>query len=121
MDNSLKHYKTLITKTSQINTPQINTPQSLFEEVKKSQSFLNPEKSVTNEESFKYIYTLCKFKEIGNNCTRKNNIKEHFKNINFDNINYPLKKEDYERFETNNNVSLRVYEPNYNNNKIYTH
>ena len=127
MNNTLKALQILmnneINNTPQVNnTSQVNNIKpSLYEDVRKSQSFINLEKKITNEESFKYAYTLFKYKEMDNNRNRKKTIKEYFEGLNFNSITYPLKQEDYEKIERNNNVCLRVYEPNYNNNKIYAH
>ena len=58
--------------------------------------------------------TLLQHDEIGNkNLSRKSNIKKQLKSFDFKNINYPLKKEDYETFERNNNsIALIVLKPN---------
>ena len=74
-----------------------------------------------NEESFKYGFTLFRHKRMKNNHNRRSTIEKYFEGFNFNNIKYPLEKEDYEKIERNNNVCLRVYRPSCNNNKIYTH
>ena len=81
MNNTLKALQILmnneINNTPQVNnTSQVNNIKpSLYEDVRKSQSFINLEKKITNEESFKYAYTLFKYKEMGNNRNRKKIIK----------------------------------------------
>ena len=51
------------------NVPQINTQNSLYEDVKKSKSFIRLEKK-TNEESIKYACALFKCNEKDNNRTK---------------------------------------------------
>ena len=49
---------------------------------------------------------------MGSNYNRINKIKPFLHHFNFENINHPLKKEDYETFEKNNeSISLTVYKP----------
>ena len=57
---------------------------------------------------------------MGPNYNRKNKIKPFLQEFNFENINYPLKKEDYEKFEQNNsNIALIVQRPH--NNEVVDH
>ena len=49
---------------------------------------------------------------MGVNYNRINKIKLFLRNVNFENINYPIKKEDYEVFERNNeSISLNILKP----------
>ena len=61
---------------------------------------------------FQYSIALLKHKEMGANYNKINKIEAFLKNFNFENINYPLEKEDYETFEKNNkSISLIVFKP----------
>ena len=69
-----------------------------------------------------YSVTLSKHREIGKNCFRIGKIKPYVSNFNFENINYPLKKEDYETFERNNELtSLNILKPSNAREKVYYH
>ena len=91
-----------IDNTNQINnTKQINNTESkLIIELRKAKTYINP--NCNDKEFFIYSIKLCKRKDIGDNYNRKSKIKSFLKQFNFENINYPLKKEDYEVFEKNN-------------------
>ena len=108
-----------ITKNNNKTTEKTNKTFSIM--LKESISVINPD--VTEEESFQYSVTLSRHDEMGNkNLNRKSKIKKHLKYFIFKNINYPLKKEDYETFERNNDsISLIVLKPNYENKKLDYH
>ena len=100
-----------------INTPKTgqenNIKKSTFSTMlKKSRSVANPK--VTDEKSFQYSVAISRHDEMDNkNLNRKGKIKKQLAHFHFKNINYPLKKEDYETFERNNNsVALIVLKPN---------
>ena len=109
-----------VNNTSQINSAsQVNTNSNFYKDVEGSQSFIRLEKRITNEESIKYAFALFKRKKTDSNINRKSMIEKYFEGLNFNNIKYPLERKGYEELERNNNVYLHVYEPNYDNNKIY--
>ena len=62
---------------------------------------LNPKSN--DNKSFQYSITLSLYhKEIGNNLNRITKIKPYTNNFNWNNINFPPIKQDYENFEINN-------------------
>ena len=76
--------------------------------LKEIASFINP--VVKDEESFQYSIVLSK--RSGSNYNRKSNLKSALEKFTFDNINYPLQKQDYKTFEQNNpSITLVIYEP----------
>ena len=119
-DNTLiKQINTDNTKQINIhNTKQTNNTEYTFvNKLRKAKLFINP--LCTDEESFQYSIGLCKHKEIGVNYNRKNRIKPFFEHFNFENINYSLKKEDYEIFERNNeSMAFVVCKPDDENEEI---
>ena len=116
MHHKLTHYKL----TPRVNNTQRNCIQSkLYDDVKNSQSFIRLEKRITNKEFIKYAFALFKRDKKDNNRNKKCTINKYMQGLNFDNIKYPLEKEDYEKLERNNNVYLHVHEPNYKNNARY--
>ena len=78
--------------------------------IKFKKAVLN-QKSNDNK-SFQYSIAFSLYnKEIGNNCNRITKIKPYINNFNWNNINFPPIKQDYENFEINNdNISLNIYE-----------
>ena len=53
--------------------------------------------------------------KMGDNYNQLYKIKPYFKSFNFENINYPLKNEDYKTFEKNNeSIALNVLKANEN-------
>ena len=63
-----------------------------------------------------------KHKEIGTNCNRINKTKPVLQHFNFENINYPLKKENYEMFEKNyESIYLLVFKPDDEHERVYYH
>ena len=72
-----------------------------------------------NNKCFDYSIALCKHKEMRTNYNRINKIELFLKNFNFENINYPLKKEDYETFEKNNeSIALDVLKSDDENQRV---
>ena len=75
-----------------------------------------------DNECFEYSVALSRHKEMGSNYNRINKIKSFLKNFDFKNINYPLKKEDYEMFEENNeSMCLIVFGLDNESKKLYYH
>ena len=75
-----------------------------------------------DNECFQYSTALLKHKEIGNNSNRVFKIKPYLRNLNFKYIKYPLKREDYETFERNNeSISLNILKPDNAKKKVYYH
>ena len=65
-----------------------------------------------NNKCLQYYIGLFKHKEMGANYNRINKTEPFLRNFNFENINYPLQKEDYEVFERNNeSISLNILKP----------
>ena len=59
---------------------------------------------------------------MGTNHNRINKIEPFSPDFNFENINYPFKKEDYETFEKNNeSISLIIFKPGNDKKKVYYH
>ena len=77
---------------------------------------LNPKSN--DNKSFQYSITLSLYhKEVGNTFNRITKIKPYINNFNWNNINFPPIKQDYETFEINNeNISLNICQ--FNNEKI---
>ena len=92
--------------TEQLNSDNIKTTTIIPKWLKNLKCIINPMSK--DEESFQYSIKLSKHKEIGLNCNRINKIKTFLHHFNFNNINYPLKKEDYEMFERNNELTYLV-------------
>ena len=71
---------------------------------------MNPKNN--DNKSFQYSITLSLYYEdIGNNFNRITKIELYINNFNWNNINFPPIKQDYENFEINNeNISLNIYE-----------
>ena len=67
-----------------------------------------------DNKSFQYSITLSLYyKEIGNNFDRITKIKLYINNFNWNNINFPPIKQDYETFEINNpEIGLNIYQLN---------
>ena len=91
-------------KKSINNSTFVKTPEWL----RLKRSVLNPNN--TDNKSFQYSTTLCLYhKQIGKNCCRRSKIEPHASNLNWENINYPPQKEDYEKFEMNNkSIALNI-------------
>ena len=84
--------------------------------IRSKKAVMNPKSN--DNKSFQYSITLywC-HKEIGNGFNRITKIEPYTINFNWNNINFPPIKQDYENFEINNeNHSLNIYE--INNEKI---
>ena len=59
---------------------------------------------------------------MGANYNRINKTEPFLRNFNFENINYPPQKEDYEVFERNNeSISLNILKPDKERKKMYYH
>ena len=93
-------------KTTKNNNTYVEIPQ--FIRFKKA--VLNPKNN--DNKSFQYSITLSLYYEdIGNNFNRITKIELYINNFNWNNINFPPIKQDYENFEINNeNISLNIYE-----------
>ena len=78
--------------------------------IRSKKAVLNPKCNDNN--SFQYSITLSLYyKEIGNNFYRITKIKPYINNFNWNNINFPPIKQDYENFEINNeNIALNIYQ-----------
>ena len=75
-----------------------------------------------DKECFQYSIGLSKDNEIGKNCGRINKIQLFLRHFNFEDINYPIKKEDYETFERNNeSISLNVLKLDNERKRMYYH
>ena len=69
--------------------------------IKSKRAVLNPKSN--DNKSFQYSITLSLYyKDIGNNFNRITKIKPCIYNFNWNNINFPPTKQDYENFEINN-------------------
>ena len=69
------------------------------------------------DKSFQYSIMLSLYyKEIGKKFNRIRKIKPYINNFNWDNINFPPTKQDYEAFEINLEIALNIYQ--INNEKI---
>ena len=65
--------------------------------IESKRTVLNPKSN--DNKSFQYFVTLSLYyKEIGNNFNRITKIKPYINNLNWNNINFPLTKHDYETF-----------------------
>ena len=72
-----------------------------------------------NNKCFQYSIGLSKHKEMGTNYNRMNKIESFPRNFNFENIKYPLKKEEYEVYERNNeSISLNILKPDNERKKV---
>ena len=61
---------------------------------------------------FQYSVALSKYREKGSNYKKINEIKLFVQHFNFEDINHPLKKKEYETLEKNNeSISLIVFKP----------
>ena len=84
--------------------------------IKSKRAVLNP-RSNDNKSSQYSIALSLYYKEIGNDFNRITKIKPYINNFNWNNINFPPIKQDYENFEINNpEIALNVYQ--INNEKI---
>ena len=94
-----------------VNEIMNETKTKLPDWIKKSRCTINA--LCTDKESFQYSILLSKHKQIEENWSRKSKLNQFLQNVNFKNINYPLKNEDYEMFERNNESTfLIVFRPN---------
>ena len=81
--------------------------------IKSKKAVLIPKSN--DNKSFQYSITLSLYyKEIGNNfnrMTKYNKIKPYINNFNWNNINFPPMKQDYENFEIDNDkIALIIYQ-----------
>ena len=128
MDNLLKQSEiNKILKDSTINNKEsmindiLNKNKNTYVEtpicIRFKKAVLNPKSN--DNKSFQYSITLSLYhKEIGNNFNRITKIKRYINNFNWNNINFPPIKQDYQTFEINNeNISFNIYQ--LKNEKIY--
>ena len=100
-----------------------STSVSLTKWLKDLKCIINPiNNNKGNNKCFQYSIGLSKHKEMGTNYNRINKIEPYLRNFSFENINYPLKKEDCEVFERNNkSISLNILKPDNERKKVYYH
>ena len=108
------------------NTEQLNTDNTfvtLSKWLKSLKCIINPINDKKDDNKcFQYPVALSRHREIGSNCNKISKIKPFLQHFNFENINYPLKKEDHKIFEKNNeSVSLVVFKPDKERKKVYYH
>ena len=80
--------------------------------IKNKKCAINPQNK--DNKHFKYSIIVSLYcKKIGKNSERISKIKPSINNLNWENINFPPKKQDYETFEMNNkSIALNVLQAN---------
>ena len=103
-----------------INNEKNNNNANTFVEtpmcIKSKKAVLNPKSDDNNSFQYSIILSLY-YQETCNNFNRITKIKPYINNFNWNNINFPPKKQDYETFDINNpEITLNIYQ--INNEKI---
>ena len=120
-DSTIYNKESLISDTLNKNTTNNNNEKTInnnndntFVEtpmcIKSKKAVLIPKSN--DNKSFQYSITLSLYyKEIGNNFNRMTKIKPYINNFNWNNINFPPMKQDYENFEIDNDkIALIIYQ-----------
>ena len=94
----------------------------------KTPKLIEPLKCTINPENNKktcnksFNYAIAASKTSGKKRFRLTNIGKFINNFNFNDINYPLEKKDYETFETNNPlIQLTIFKTTENDKKLIIH
>ena len=109
INNEKNNNKTI---NNEKNNENVNTFVETSMCIKAKRAMLNPKSN--DIKSFQYSITLSLYyKEICNNFNRITKIKPYINNFNWNNINFPPTKNDYENFEINNpEIALNIYQIN---------